>query len=129
MIVQQRFSNSDERNLVREITTLFDLKLKPCESTIFEFFTFIWCISWFYIQVPGYSPGEPAIIDNPYTNSETDGVLVSLVSPYKDENARAFYVFLNPADMTELGRAYLPADVKVPSGFHGYWVPDDNVPV
>merc|ERR1711937_55437 len=80
-------------------------------------------------QVPGYSPGEPAIIDNPYTNSETDGVLVSLVSPYKDENARAFYVFLNPADMTELGRAYLPADVKVPSGFHGYWVPDDNVPV
>ena len=82
----------------------------------------------FVWQATGYSPSEPVFIPNPYIDEEDAGVLVSIVSPYTDWDAKPFIVFLNANDMTEIARAELPDDYYIPVGFHSYYVADDNVP-
>ena len=82
----------------------------------------------FVWQATGYSPSEPVFIPNPYIDEEDAGVLVSIVSPYTDWEAPAFIVFLNANDMTEIARAELPSDYYIPTGFHSYYVADENVP-
>merc|ERR1712130_114710 len=80
-------------------------------------------------QVPEYSPSEPVFVQNPYLKDEDEGVIISIVSPYKSWTATPFIVFLNAKDMKEIARAELPDGYYIPTGFHSYFIADDNVPM
>ena len=43
-----------------------------------------------------------------------------------NKSFRPFIAFLHGKTLEELGRAYLPENIKIPVGFHGLWVPYEN---
>lgn len=74
----------------------------------------------------GYSPSEPVFCSHPDPLNESDGVLMSLVSPLKDQDLKPFVVVLNGHTLKEISRFYLPEFVHVPVGFHSNWLPRES---
>ena len=70
-----------------------------------------------------FSPSEPVFCSHPNPINESDGVIMSLVSPLKDSDLKAFVVVLHGHTLKELSRFYLPDYVHVPVGFHSNWLP------
>jgi len=66
-------------------------------------------------QVEGTYPSEPIFIPNPYSKSEDDGVLLSVVLDTKKKDS--FLVVIDAKSMNEIGRA--TASNVIPFGFHG----------
>ena len=72
------------------------------------------------------SPSEPVFCSHPDPLTESDGVLMSLVSPLKDQDLKPFVVVLNGHTLEEISRFYLPDFVHVPVGFHSNWLPRES---
>jgi carotenoid cleavage dioxygenase-like enzyme len=71
----------------------------------------------------GYSPSEPFFVSRPGATSETDGVLLSLVSAFEGHShLRPFMLILDPIEMTEIARIWLPEDYDISVSFHGIFV-------
>jgi len=66
----------------------------------------------------GCSPGEPVFIAAPQSESEDDGVLLSVV--FDSRSGRSFLLVLDASDLSELARAEAPH--HIPYGFHGQFV-------
>ena len=72
------------------------------------------------------SPSEPVFCPHPDPLHESDGALMSLVSPLKDQDLKPFVVVLNGHTLEEISRFYLPDFVHVPVGFHSNWLPRES---
>ena len=71
----------------------------------------------------GYSPSEPFFVSRPGATSETDGVILSLVSAFEGHShLRPFMLILDPIEMTEIARIWLPEDYDISVSFHGIFV-------
>lgn len=66
-----------------------------------------------------HTPGEPIFVPRPESTDEDDGVILSVV--LNGDSGLSYLLCLNPRDMTELGRAEVPAAVGF--GFHGTHIP------
>ena len=93
-------------------------------------FTFKLELQWFRQQESlcksTKSPSEPVFCSHPDPLTESDGVLMSLVSPLKDQDLKPFVVVLNGHTLEEISRFYLPDFVHVPVGFHSNWLPRES---
>ena len=72
------------------------------------------------------SPSEPVFCPHPDPIHESDGALMSLVSPLKDQDLNPFVVVLNGHTLEEISRFYLPDFVHIPVGFHSNWLPRES---
>jgi carotenoid cleavage dioxygenase len=71
----------------------------------------------------GRVTGEPAFVPRSGASAEDDGWLLSVVH---DETVdRSELVVLDAADLTTVARVHLPR--RVPYGFHGNWIADDEL--
>jgi Lignostilbene-alpha,beta-dioxygenase and related enzymes len=66
----------------------------------------------------GCSPGEPVFVAAPGSDTEDDGVLLSVV--FDARSGRSFMLVLDAQDLSELARAEAPH--HIPYGFHGQFV-------
>lgn len=64
--------------------------------------------------------GEPIFIRNPSSDTEDDGVIVSLA--FDAAENRSLLILLDAQSFTELAHAYLP--IPIPFGLHGEWFPE-----
>lgn len=69
-------------------------------------------------HVNGCYPGEPVFVAHPDAQSESDGVLLSVV--LDASKMKSFLLVINATTMQEQARAYLPH--TVPFGYHGSFV-------
>lgn len=67
---------------------------------------------------PDTYPGEPVLVSRPGSESEDDGVLLSVVLDARSETS--FLLVLDARDLSELARASVPQ--AVPFGFHGQFL-------
>ena len=86
--------------------------MKSGQSTTFEF-------------GPGRHGAEPNFIPRDSAQSEDDGYLMTYVY---DENKNASeLIIVDALDLSRPALAQIHLPVRVPYGFHGSWVPDDDV--
>lgn len=67
---------------------------------------------------PGSLPGEPCFIQNPSSDIEDDGVIVSML--IQGDSGASSVLVLDAATMKELAR--IPCPIPITSGFHGSFV-------
>jgi len=67
-----------------------------------------------------YVGGEPIFVPTPGATEEDDGVLLAPILSLTDEVQSALLI-LNAKDMTEIAKAEIPANIKVPFSFHGFF--------
>lgn len=75
-----------------------------------------WFLNEFY-------PSEPIFIPSPTRSAEDEGVLLSLVSNFGDNNP--FLLIANAEDLSEIAR--LPIPIKTPMGIHGQFFNNNAV--
>lgn len=75
-------------------------------------------LKWFE---QGSFPGEPVFIQNPDSQAEDDGLILSLVIDTKD--AASFLLILNASNFKEIARVYTPEAIL--AGFHGGFFNND----
>jgi carotenoid cleavage dioxygenase len=86
--------------------------MKTGESTSFEF-------------GPGRHGAEPNFIPKNSAQSEDDGYLMTYV--YDENKKTSELIIIDALDMKRPALAQVHLPVRVPYGFHGSWVPDDDV--
>ena len=59
---------------------------------------------------------------NPAKRSETDGIIVSLMTPTHNPKLDAFVVILEAQNLTEIARGYFPEGYRLSTGFHGIYL-------
>ncbi|GBF82610.1 carotenoid oxygenase family protein [Aphanothece sacrum] len=65
--------------------------------------------------------GEPAFIPHPNKTSELDGYIVTLA--YNENTNTSDLLIIDPANFEQEPIATVHLPVRVPSGFHGNWIP------
>ena len=86
--------------------------MKTGTSTTFEF-------------GPGYQGAEPFFIPRQSARSEDDGFLMTYVFDQARQASDLFIIDALDLDRPALAQIHLP--VRVPFGFHGSWVSDEEV--
>ena len=66
-------------------------------------------------------PGEPVFVPSPRSQSDKDGVLLSILLTVSGAESSSDLLFLNAANMTEIARVRLPESIL--PGFHGFFDP------
>jgi carotenoid cleavage dioxygenase-like enzyme len=79
---------------------------------------------WVFDHGPGRSAGEPVFVGRPDASAEDDGWLVTFV--HDESSRRAELVVLDAQDFGRLPVARVLLPVRVPYGFHGNWVADED---
>ena len=75
---------------------------------------------------PGWSAGEPVFVPAGEGAAEDEGWLVAIVhNPLRNAGD---LVILDATDVSGRAVAHVQLPVRVPSGFHGNWIPDDATP-
>merc|ERR1711881_177293 len=71
----------------------------------------------------GYACTELMIVNSP---DQSECVLLFIASPFEitEKTPTAFVVMLDGKDLSELGRAYFPEDVRISWSAHSTWVPE-----
>ncbi|KAI8111186.1 hypothetical protein M9434_004759 [Picochlorum sp. BPE23] len=67
---------------------------------------------------PGSLPGEPCFVQNPSSDGEDDGVILSML--IEGDSGASSVLVLDAKSMTELAR--IPCPIPITSGFHGSFV-------
>jgi carotenoid cleavage dioxygenase len=74
---------------------------------------------------PGRHGAEPNFIPKHVAESEDDGYLMTYV--YDESRKASELIILDARDLSRPALAQVRLPVRVPYGFHGSWVPDDDV--
>ena len=73
----------------------------------------------------GFSPSEPVFIPRPNSNTEDDGILITLASKIDENEPISWFFVLDAHDLTELASGAMMdlerKPIHVPVGFHSYW--------
>ena len=77
-----------------------------------------------YRDLEGGQASEPVFVANPDGTDEDDGWVLSYV--YQPEQDKSEVLILNGQDITGEPAAVIELPVRVPAGFHGNWVSDDD---
>ena len=69
-------------------------------------------------------PSEPVFVSNPDGIDEDDGWVLSYV--YQPERDKSEVLILNSQDIEGEPAVVIELPVRVPAGFHGNWVSDED---
>ena len=72
----------------------------------------------------GRTGSEPTFIEAQDATSEDDGYLMSYVHEPSDDKSELVIFNANQLEQEPIARIHLPA--RVPAGFHGSWIPDEQ---
>ena len=81
--------------------------------------------SWKFDFGPGRHGAEPYFIPRDSAQSEDDGYLMTYVYDQNTDTSELIIIDALDFERPALARVHLP--VRVPYGFHGSWIPDDDV--
>ncbi len=81
--------------------------------------------SWEFKFGPGRHGGEPVFIPKEFANSEDDGYLMTYV--FDESKNTSELIILDALDLSRPALAQVHLPVRVPYGFHGNWLSDDDL--